>query len=171
MYYKEKKTIASIFSGILILFIYGYYTISKYLEVGDSLLDNLKFWGSSMLVAIGGGIIVTIIIQIVFHILLAISSEVSKEIKKAKNPDDKLEEYDEYEMSDVEDEMDKLIELKSVRNSFVFVGIGFVISIIALYLEKPPAITMNIIFISFNLGSIFEGFSKLYFYKRGVRNG
>lgn len=171
MYYQEKKTIASIFSGVLILAAYSIYSISKYLEVGESLLSDLKFWAAAMLVAIGGGIVITIIIQIVFHIILAVANEVSKEVLKKTNRKETEETYEEFEITEVEDEMDKLIALKAMRNSFIVVGVGFVISLITLYLEKPPAIMINIIFLSFSLGSIFEGFSQLYFYRKGVRNG
>lgn len=171
MYYQEKKTITSIISGLLVFVLYTVYGISKYLEMGEILLNDLKFWSGAMLVAIGGGIIATIIIQIVFHIILAITNEVTKEISKKVNGEKREDAYEEFEIAEQEDEMDKLIALKSMRNSFIVVGIGFVISLISIYLGKPPAIMLNIIFISFSLGSIFEGFSQLYYYRRGVSNG
>jgi hypothetical protein len=49
MYYQEKKTIASIISGLLILAAYSIYGISKYQEVGANLLNDLKFWATAML--------------------------------------------------------------------------------------------------------------------------
>lgn len=171
MYYQEKKTIASIFSGILILAAYSIYGISKYLEIGESLLNDLKFWAKAMLIFIGGAIIVAIIIQIIFHIILAVTNEVTKEISKKANCEGKKVTYEEIEISDVEDEMDKLIALKAMRNSFMVVSIGFLIALLSLYTKMPPAIMLNIIFISFNIGSLFEGFSQLYFYRKGVKNG
>ena len=171
MYYQEKKTVASIISSLLVLVLYIIYGVSKYLEMGENLLNDLKFWATAMLVAIGGGIIVIIIIHIVFHIILAIANEVSKEVSKKVNGEKMEHEYEEFEIAEQEDEMDKLIALKAMRNSFIVVGIGFAISLISLYLEKQPAIMLNIIFLSFSLGSIFEGFSQLYYYRRGVSNG
>jgi len=171
MYYQEKKTITSIISGLLILTLYVIYGISKYQEVGESLLGDLKFWATAMLVAIGGGIIVIIIIQIVFHIILAIANEVAKEVSKKANCESIKDTYQEFEIMEHEDEMDKLIALKAMRNSFVWVGVGFVSALLSLYMKMPPAIMLNIIFVSFILGSLFEGFSQLYFYRKGVKNG
>ncbi len=171
MYYQEKKTIASIISGVLILAAYIIYGISRYLEVGESLLHDLKFWASAMLFAIIGGIVVTVVIQIVFHIILAVGNEISKEMSKRANCQGKGETYEELEIGEPEDEMDKLIGLKAMRNSFIFVGAGFVISLVSLYMKMPPAIMLNIVFVSFSLGSLFEGFSQLYFYRKGVKNG
>ena len=171
MYYQEKKTIASIFSGILILILYFLYGFSKYKEVGESLLGDLKFWSTAMLVAIGGGIVLTIIIQIVFHIILAVANEVSKEVSKKIDGENGKSTYEDIEIPEIEDEMDKLIALKAMRNAFVFVGLGFVVSLVTLYLEMEPAIMLNILFMTFILGSIFEGFSQLYYYRRGVSNG
>ncbi|KAF0092513.1 MAG: hypothetical protein FD141_697 [Fusobacteria bacterium] len=171
MYYQEKKTIASILSGVLVLVAYIMYGYSKYSEVGESLLGDLKFWATAMLVAIGGGIILIIFIQIIFHIILAIANEVSKEVSKKIAGENGKNTFEEFEIAETEDEMDKLIALKAMRNAFVVVGLGFVIALVTLYLEMAPAIMLNIMFMSFSLGSIFEGFSQLYYYRRGVSNG
>ena len=171
MYYQEKKTIASIFSGILILAAYSIYGISKYQEIGESLLSDLKFWATAILSVIVGGIIVVVIIQIIFHIILAVTNEVAKEVSKKASNEGKNTACEELEISEVEDEMDKLIALKAMRNSYIVVGVGFVIALLSLYMKMPPAIMLNIIFASFSIGSLFEGFSQLYFYRRGVKNG
>ncbi len=172
MYYQEKKTIASIVAGVLVVVIYSIYGIQKYLELGEILLNDMKFWASAILIAIGGGIIVAIIIQIIFHIIFAIANEVAKEvakeISKKTGNEGKNEAYEEDEITNFEDEMDKLIALKAMRNSYIVVGIGFVIALITLYLKMPPAIMLNISFMAFSLGSLFEGFSQLYFYRKGV---
>ncbi len=171
MYYKEKRTIASLISGILILAAYSIYGISKYREIGDTLLSDMKFWATAMLLFIGGGIIIIIIIQIVFHIILAISNEVAKEVSRKAGNQGNTETYEELENADLEDEMDKLIALKAMKNSFAVVGIGFMIALLTLCFSMPPAIMINIVFVSFHLGSLLEGFSQLYFYRKGVNNG
>lgn len=171
MYYQEKKTIVTIISGMFIFIAYSIYGILKYMELGVKLLHDLKFWATAILIAIGGGIIVAIIVQIVFHVFLAIANEVSKEVSKNMNVEWETSTYNESEIMENEDEMDKLISLKAMRNSYIVVGVGFVISIITLYFQMPPAIMLNIIFASFSLGSLFEGFSQLFFYRKGVKNG
>jgi len=67
----------------------------------------------------------------------------------------------------VEDERDKLIELKSLRVGFILAGIGFIAALLCLVLGYPPVLMLHILFFSFFTGSIFEGFSQLYFYRRG----
>jgi uncharacterized membrane protein YjjP (DUF1212 family) len=171
MFYQEKKTIASIISGFLVLAAYIIYGISKYQQAGPNLLNDLKFWAAAMLVAIVGGIVVTILFQIALHIILAAADEVAKEVSNKTKRPAAVDACEELEMENVEDEMDKLIALKAMRNAYAVVGIGFIASLVSLYVEKPPAIMLNIIFISFILGSLFEGFSQLYFYRKGIENG
>lgn len=172
MYYQEKKTIATLASGILILVAYCIFGISKYLEIGEKALYDLKLWATVMLITIGGGVVVVIIVQIIFHIIFAIAHEVAKKkVSQKGNGDGNNETFEELDITDFEDEMDKLIVLKAMRNSYVVVGVGFVLALISLYMNMPPAIMINITFLSFLVGSLFEGFSQLYFYRKGVKNG
>ena len=172
MYYQEKKTITSIICGVLVLATYTIYGLAKYQASGLELLNDLRFWATTMLVFIGGGIVLIILTQIVFHILLAVTNEVKKEIVKQIANEAKCKEFADscqnLEISEAEDEMDKLIALKAMRNSYLVVGVGFILSLVALAMQSPPAIMLNIIFLSFQLGSLFEGFSQLYFYRRGI---
>ena len=172
MYYQEKKTVVTILSGILVLAAYSVYGLMKYQAVGAKLLQDTKFWATTMLIFIGAGIVLIILTQIIFHILLAVSHEVKKEIAKAGAYSARGKEIDNsdrsLEISEVEDEMDKLIALKSMRNSYILVGLGFVLSLVSMVMEMPPAVMLNVIFLSFQVGSILDGFSQLYFYKKGI---
>ncbi len=186
MSYKEKQTIVSILSGILLLVAYIIYALNK-TQSGLASPDDMKFWATAILTFIVIGIVATIVIQIIFHILLSVSiavkSEVQKEIQKEiqnnienhnetkhlKSDDSDIEKTIALEM--VEDEMDKLIELKAMRVGFTIAGIGFVLSLVSLVLEYAPVVMLNIAFFSFLIASMIEGIIKLYFYKRGVRNG
>jgi len=155
MFYQEKKIIATMISMVLILAAYLIYIFQKYQEGAIDFEYDLKFWASTMLIFIGVGIVSTILILIIFHILNAIVNEIKQE---------------DQDVSMEEDEMDRLIALKATRNSYLVVGVGFVISIVTLVLQKPPAVMLNIIYVAFHLGVLVEGFSQLYFYRRGVRN-
>ena len=198
MSYKEKQTIVSILSGLLLLVIYSFYALSK-VQSGVAAPNDMKFWATAILTFIVIGIVATIIIQIIFHILLSISiavkGEVQKEIQKEiqkkirthetqndsqidRQPDshykDPCNEQDiekTIALEMVEDEMDKLIELKSMRVGFAIAGIGFVLSLISLVLDYAPAVMLNIAFFSFSIGSMIEGIVKLFYYKRGIQNG
>jgi hypothetical protein len=168
MSYQEKRTITSIVTMALVLAAYCIYAFGKY-QAGAVVPGDLKFWATTMLVFIGIGIIAGIIIQIVFHILLSIALAVKEKVRDANYDDKEIERSIEVEM--VEDEMDKLIELKSTRVSFFLAGIGFVAGLISLVLKYSPAVMLNIMFISFSAGSILEGVAQLYFYRRGIAHG
>ncbi len=165
MSYQEKRTLATIFSGILILVAYCLYAFSPTrlaaLPPGD-----LRPWAITMLVFIGIGIVVTIVIQIVFHILLSISLAVQKKIQNMDSDDKEIERAIQLEM--VEDERDQHIELKSQRIGFTFAGIGFVAALLALVFHYSPVVMLNILYLAFSAGSILEGLGQLYFYRRGV---
>ncbi len=168
MSYQEKRTIVTVLTGILILVAYCVYAFGK-ISAGTESADDFKFWALAMLLFIGIGIVANIIIQIVFHILLSIGIAVKEQIQNGSVNDDDIEKTLELDM--VEDEMDKLIGLKSMRVGFLFAGIGFVTGLVFLVMDYSPAVMMNIIFISFNLGSILEGITQIYYYRTGVNHG
>ncbi len=166
MSYQEKRTFVTILVGFLVLISYLIFIFTKHQN--DTLdVNNLKFWATTMLIFIGIGVIATIITQILFHIFYSIGYAVKEKIKNPKISDKDIEKSIKSQM--VTDEMDKIVELKSMRIGFVFAGLGFVLSLVLLLLDYSAAVMMNSIFISFNLGSLFEGFMQLYYYKRGIR--
>ena len=162
MFYQEKKTLVSIITEILLLVAYLIYASNKF----SSNMDNLKLWATTMLVFIGIGILASIIIQIVFHILLSISIAVKTQIEKGKCDDLEIEKRVELEI--IEDEMDKLIESKAMRFGFVTTSIGFLLALVSLVLNYPPVVMINILFCFFCLSAIISGISQLYLYRRGV---
>ena len=168
MSYQEKKTITSILTGVLVLAAYCIYAFGKH-QPGTSNSSDLKFWAITMLIFIGIGIAATIVIQIVFHILLSISIAVKGKIQNQDLDDKEIEKQIDAEM--VEDEMDKLIELKSNQIGFILAGIGFVAGLVTLAFNYSPAVMLNILFISFSAGSLLEGFVQLYYYRKGLAHG
>jgi len=165
MSYQVKRTITNILTGLIVLTAYCFYAFGRY-QSGILAPDDLKSWAQIMLIFIGIGIVAAIVIQIVFHILLSIGIAIKENIKNGSCDDQEIEKTIKLEM--IEDEMDKLIELKSLRVGFVVAGIGFVASLIVLLLNYPAMVMLNLLFISFSLGSILEGFTQLYYYKRGI---
>jgi hypothetical protein len=168
MSYQEKRTITSIVTGALVLAAYCIYAFGQY-QSGAVAQGDLKFWAVTMLIFIGIGIAASIVIQIVFHILLSIAITVQKKIHDESIEDKEIEKSIGAEM--VEDEMDKLIELKSTRVGFFFAGIGFVAALVILILDYSPVVMLNVLFIAFSAGSLLEGFAQLYFYRKGIHNG
>ncbi len=168
MSYQEKRTVVSVVTGVLILISYFIYTNSKY-QSGIVPEGDLKFWAGSMLLFIAIGIAVTIVIQILFHILLSVTIAAKAKIADAVCDDKEIERSIKIEMTT--DEMDKLIELKSNMVGFGFAGAGFVLALILLVLDYSHVIMLNVMFVSFSIGSILEGVVQIYFYRRGITNG
>ena len=162
MSYQEKRNIVSIVSGALLLADYCIYAFGK---TGMANLDNLAFWGKTMLVFIGIGVAAMIVIQIVFHILLSISIAVKKKINDESCEDKEIEKSIEREM--VEDERDKIIDLKASKIGYSFVGIGFVAGLVAITFGASAVVLLNVLFLSCAAGSIVEGISQLVYYRRG----
>lgn len=168
MSYSEKRAIVSICAGIAVIVSYCIYVFGK-VRSGVASADDLKFWAGAMLLFIIIGIVANIVIQIIFHILLSISIAVRDQVQNGKTDDKRIEKEIATEM--IEDEMDKLVELKSMRVGFAIAGIGFVTALVYAYLGYSVDIMMNIIFFSFSAGSVIEGFSQIFFYRRGVSRG
>ena len=168
MSYQEKRSMVSVCTGVLLLAAYGIWALDK-VQAGMAAADDLRFWAGAMLTFIGIGVAATIVIQIVFHILLSVGIAVKKQIRLGKVDDKEVEKEIKQEM--VEDEMDKLISLKSMRASFCVAGFGFVAALAALALGYMPAVMLNILFVAFFAGSICEGILQMYYYRRGVAHG
>ena len=165
MSYQEKRVAASIIRGSLILAAYCIYVYGKY-QSGNIAPDDLKAWSGIILVFIGIGVALTIIIQILFHILLSITIAIRENVRTGGCDDKNIEKTIGSEM--VTDEMDKLIELKSMRIGFIAAGIGFVAALVSQVLNYSPAVMLNVMFITFSAGNLLEGITQLYFYRRGL---
>jgi hypothetical protein len=163
---QEKRSLFSVITGIILLMAYGIYVMGK-LQSGSVDSEDVKFWANAMLLFIGIGIVVSIITQIIFHIVSAIMIAIKEKMINQDTSDEEVEKIINTEM--MSDEMDKLIELKSMRVGFIFSGIGFVCGLIALALNYSPVVMLNMVFASFSLGSILEGFQQFLYYRKGVQ--
>jgi hypothetical protein len=153
--------------GALILVSYCMYAFNRY-SSGAIAEGNLKFWAGTMLAFIGIGVVATIILEIVFHIALSIGIAVKERACDEQEIDKRIEAT--LEATVIEDEMDKLIELKSSQIGFVLAGVGFVGALILLVLGYSTVVMLNVMFLSFLVGSLVEGAASLYFYSKGVAN-
>lgn len=148
MSFQEKRNVVSLISTLLIFSLYSMYVFQKYQEGSFHTSNAYSFWGAFILILIPVSILAKIIIHIVFSIVNTIAT-------KEKEPR-------------ITDELDKLIELKSTRNSHYVFIIGFLLAMIPLVMDQPPYV-MFIIFISSGLLSEVIGvITQLYLYRRGV---
>ncbi len=168
MSYQEKKTLVTIATGIIILIAYIALILPKYAVGVNS--EDLKFWASTILSFIGISVVVIIVVQILFHILFSVSIAVSESVKgaiKDESVDDKSIIDRKIKIEMVEDERDKIIELKATRIGYSFTGLGVAIALFSLVFDYSPAIMLNILFLSYLIGSLIEGFVQLFYYRKG----
>lgn len=135
-------------STVIVLGIY-YWSVFERFEAQElTTEEQLQFWAKAILIAIPVSIVTKIAVMIIFVITNYI-------ITREKLPG-------------FEDERDKLIELKSTRNSYFIFGMGFVVSLVVLAFGYPPKY-MFIALIFAGIGSeIFDNLSKFYYHRRGV---
>ncbi|MCL1852927.1 MAG: hypothetical protein FWF88_07830 [Peptococcaceae bacterium] len=161
MTYPSKRTLISIGVGILLLVVYVIYALGD----ASPAPDDLKLWALALLVYIGACIAAGIVIQILFHIALAIGIAV----KEKPGDDKKVERI--IKSSMLEDEREKLISLKSSHIGHAFSGFGFVTGLIALAVGSSAVVVLHIMAGAFAVGSIIEGCVSVYHHERGVPNG
>jgi len=167
MSYKSKKMIASMVAAAALLIAYIVYALGSKAPAPD----DLKAWGVAMLVFIGVSVVAMIVIQILFHITFAIGLAVKEGIavKGGERDDKALRRI--FDSETVEDERDKLVELKSARIGYIIGGAGFIAALFALVTGHSALFALHIIFGAFFIGSAAEGVAGVYQYERGVRNG
>ena len=164
MSYQEKKTITSLVSGVVVITSYCVHAWNR-LGANEIGADDLKAWGLMILVFIGIGVAVMVVTQIVFHILLSVGVAM-----KRRNQDD-LAIGKAVEAEITEDEMDQLIELKSMKAGYAVAGTGFLTSLATLAFDLPGSVMLNVLFLSFFLGAMTEAVLSLYYYRAGVKHG
>lgn len=163
MSYQEKRTITALIGGALIIAAYCIYAFTGG-GPGAAGVSDLKEWAGAILVFIGIGVGVAIVLQILFHIGLSVSVAV-----RERSDESVIEKKIQAEM--VEDEMDKLIELKSSRIGWGISGFGFIAALFSLVFGGSAVLMINIMFLSAAAGSMLGGFVSLYYYRKGVKNG
>ncbi len=165
MSYQEKKTIANMLTGVVLLVIYCFYAWNKY-TAHAAPIDDLAYWARLILIFLVIEVCVFIVIQILFHILFSIGIAVREKIHNPDRDDKSIDKIINQEM--VEDERDKLIEMKSMRWGSILVGISFGASLITLAAGVPTLVMLNIMFIAFSLSSVLDGSVQLYYLRKGI---
>ena len=147
--FQEKSVIVSLLTSAIVYALFAVLVWQRY-RAGSFDADSvLVFWGRALLILMG----MQIVFQVVAQILLAIAHAIVTR---------------EEEDISFEDERDKLIELKSVRNQFIVFGVGFMLATVALAFGRSITV-MFVVLITFLIASdLFSALSKLLYYRRGV---
>ena len=147
MTYQEKKSFVSLISTIVIFGSYCAYMYSLYPGGGLS-MESFRYWGSFVLVLTLVSIVAHIIIGILFNIIYRMTTG-EKEPAFA-------------------DELDKLIDLKAIRNSFFVFVLGFLLAMGSLLIEKPIQMMFMVLIASGFLSDVTGSVTRLYHYRKGV---
>ncbi len=153
MTYQERKTLIDIISSVLIFGIYGFIVYQRYLNGAVDTTDVFVFWSRFILILIPITIVAKIITVIIFTIMNSIVTEVTGGEEDDVN---------------LVDERDKLIDLKTVRNSMVFFSLGFVLALASQLVGFSNHAFFIIIVVFGLMGDLFGGASKIWYYRRGV---
>jgi uncharacterized membrane protein len=148
MSYQERMNIVNIVSGLLITPIYAWIVYQRHLQGRFDLTDDFKTWGIIFLVFMGVSIVARIIIYIIFHILNAIATR--------------------EEDIPGEDERDKLVKLKSTRNSHYAFSISMVLGFVLLAAGMPIYGLFIVFIISGLFSEIVDNGSQIFYYRKGL---
>lgn len=146
---KEKRILVSLIGSVLVFLFYALYVYNKHIAGSPEIINDFQFWGKAFLFMIP----VAIVAQIIIHIILAIFAKITT------NED----------LDIIDDERDKLIELKSVKIShYIFLG-GFMTAMIWLAIGAQPGLMFILIFSSGFIASTVSEIARLYYYRKGIK--
>ena len=144
---KVKQILVSTISSTIILGCYSLYIYNHYIAENLNIINEFKFWGNAFLIMIPISIITQIIILIVFAIINKILTDEDLQI--------------------INDERDKLIELKAIRISHWTFILGFLLSMGSQALEMPVWVMFLTLILSGFFSSIISDLTKIYYYRKG----
>lgn len=148
MSYQEKQSVLSLINTLLIFGFYTLFVYNRYVAGSPEIINDFSFWGKAFLILIPFTIVIHIVMQILFVIF---NNIVGNEEAPTKM-----------------DEMDKLIELKSIRISHWIFITGFFSAMGSMAIGMNPSM-MFILLISFGfLAGVVSDIAKIYFYRKGV---
>ncbi|MBN1181419.1 MAG: hypothetical protein JXB49_03970 [Bacteroidales bacterium] len=148
MYRKEKRILVTIISLVVVPAVYSLYIYKKYLANTPELLNDFTFWGKTFIKMVPVMIVAIILIHIIFAIINKI---ITNEDMPARA-----------------DEMDKLIELKTLRISSWLYSLGFVLAMGSQAIGMQPWVLFITLIASCITGSVASGIAQIYYYRKGI---
>lgn len=150
MSYQEKNISVTLVSFTLIL---GFYLTQLFQMIQDGGLTEtpvFRLWGIVIML----GIIVTIVAMILTHILSTIILVI-----KTGEEDPQIE--------DLEDERDKLIDLRGTKVTYFVSSIGSFLAMLTFALGQSPLVMFTLLILFGLVAQIVGDISRLYRYRRG----
>lgn len=147
MYNKEKQTLFTMFTSIIVMIIYGIIIYQKKVVPNPEIINDMQFWGKYFLLFIPVAIVSLIVCYIVFAIINKIVTN--------------------EDLEDVQDERDKLIELKSIRISHWIFTFGFIVAMATQALGKETWVMMVTLILAGTISSMVSELAKFIMYRKG----
>jgi len=148
MSYQEKRAIIFLICNLLSVGLYSLYLFNRYHDTILSTPNDFSFWGKSFLIFIPVSITVCIIIFIVFSIINKIVTN--------------------EDIPVITDELDRLIELKSIRISHWIFILGFLLAMGSQAIGMQPWVMFITLVASGFVASCVAEITKIYLYRKGV---
>lgn len=148
MSYQLKKSIVSLLCSLLIIGLYCLWVFQVNPDKSETIEGTIKYWGIVMILMLPVQIIPKIIVQIIFSMINWLTT-------KEKEPS-------------FSDELDKLINLKSTRNSFYGFCFIFFGSMGLLALELPISTMFYTMFFGLSACGLIAEISEFAYYRRGA---
>lgn len=148
IYDKEKQVVVTTLGMLLLVALYANYIYKHYFAVSPNLVNDFAFWGRAFLWMIPIIIVGMILLYIVFAIFNKIVTS--------------------EDISTQTDEMDQLIELKSLRISRWVQTVFVIMAMVSQVIGMQPWVMVAIFIGSGMASSLTEGIAKLYYYRKGV---
>ncbi len=148
MSYQEKKHITSIFTSLLFTVTYCMYIFQQYQNGTLDKIDSLSYWAYTVIIILSVKIGFNILVQIIFSIFHSLLS-------KEKQPN-------------LVDELDNLIELKSLKYAFITFMLGFLMAMLSAANGMPMYVMFNLLILSFFAAEIVGPSSQVYYYRKGI---
>lgn len=148
MSYQEKNIAVSLSSHALILGLFVTALLRMNQEGSLNPQDIFRLWAVVIILAILVNIFASILTQIVLGIIDGIRTH--------------------EEPSFIEDERDKMIELKGTRNTYYVFSLGVLFSMLTFVFNQPPLVMFTLLVFFSIVAQIFGDISQLVMYRRGV---
>jgi len=148
MSYQEKNHITAIVSSLFFIIVYGMYLVQQYQSGIIDNINSFSYWAYIVIIVLSVKIGFNILVQIVFTIFHSLLTK------------DKQPRY--------VDELDKLIELKSLKYAFITFMLGFLMAMLSAANDMPMYVMFNLLILSFFAAEIVGPATQVYYYRRGL---
>jgi len=149
MSFQEKNIAVSLSTFTLIL---GFYLLRIFQMIqGESFNSTnvFRLWGIVALLAVIGTILLTIFTHI--------ASGIVHKVRTNEDP----------QIEDIEDERDKIVDLKGIRVAYTFSSIGVALSMLTFVFGQPPLIMFSLLIFFGILAQIVADVWRLTLYRKG----